>query len=451
MRTLVNQMPLALPYVDHQHGKELAKMDELLNDIPDELWEKVQRDLVGERSAARGRKGLSAEQVIRILVLKHLTGIGYEKLAYILLDFNGYRSFCRLELGHKITKSTLQANVKKISEATLEDFNRELMRRAQREGVEDGQKLRADTTNVESNIHAPTDSSLLADVVRVLVRLLKRGRKEFGLKFTNRGRRAKKRAYKLQTAKNQKQRLPLYKDMVRVTEEMLAEAERVAGELAQLEDLDVTRGALADGLVAELRHFGELGRRIVDQTTRRVFEGKKVPNDEKLVSIFETHTDIIVKGTRKVEYGHKVCISTGASGLVSDLRVFEGNPADSSLTESTVARHREIFGHVPRQTVFDGGFASQANLHALKEAGVEDVAFSKPCGLAIEDMVKSKRVFKRLRNFRTAIEGTISFLKRCFGMKRCVWKGLGGFKKYAWGAVLSANVLLLARHLVAAA
>ena len=393
---------------------------------------------------------MSAEQVMRILVLKHLTGISYEKLAYVLLDFNGYRSFCQLEFGHNLSASTLQANVKKISEATLENINRELMQRAQREGVEDGRKLRADTTNVESNIHTPTDSSLLADVVRVLVRLLKRARREFGLKFTNRGRRAKRRAYKLQTAKNQKQRLPLYKDMVCVTEEMLAEADRVAAELSKLDGLDVMRGELAAELVSELRHFGELGRRVVDQTRRRVFEGKKVPNDEKLVSIFETHTDILVKGNRKVGYGHKVCFSTGMSGLISDLQILEGNPSDSSLTGSTVTRHREIFGHVPRQAVFDGGFASQANLHALKDVGVEDVAFSKPCGLALEDMVKNKRVFKKLRNFRTAIEGTISFLKRCFGMRRCLWKSFDGFKRYAWGATLSANILLLARHLVAA-
>ena len=450
MRTLVNQMPIALPYVDHQHGKELIKMNELLTDIPDELWEEVQRDLVGERSAKRGRKGLSPDQVIRILVLKHLTGISYEKLAYVLLDFNGYRSFCRLEFGHKISASTLQANVKKISDVTLEKINRELMMRAQREGIEDGQKLRADTTNVESNIHPPTDSSLLADVVRVLIRLLKQARKEFGLKFSSRELTAKRRAYKLQTAKNQKQRLPLYKDMVCATENTLDEAERVAAELHQLRGLDITQGALADAITDRLHHFIELGRRIVDQTRRRVFEGEKVPNEEKLVSIFETHTDILVKGTRKVEYGHKVCFSTGASGIISDLQVLEGNPADSSLTESTVTRHKKIFGHVPRQAVFDGGFASQANLHALKEFGVEDVAFSKPCGLAIEDMVKNKRVFKKLRSFRTAIEGTISFLKRCFGMRRCLWSDFDGFKRYAWGATMSANVLLLARHLVAA-
>lgn len=449
MRTLVNQLPISLPYVEHQHGKELATMDGLLDRLPRELSEKVQSDLVGKGSTKYGRKGLSADQVIRILVVKRLTGISYQKLSYVLLDSNGYRSFCRLEVSAGLSASTLQENVKKVSEETLEEINRALMAIAKDEGIEDGQKLRADTTNVETNIHAPTDSSLLADVVRVLVRLMKRAKDKLGIKFANRGRRANRRAYKLQTAKNQKQRVPLYKDLLLVTEEMLTEADRVATIVSGLHGLDVQEGALADDLVAQLQHFAALGRRIVDQTRRRVIDGEKVPNEEKLVSIFETHTDILVKGTRKVEYGHKVCISAGVSGLVSDLRILDGNPADSTLTESVITRHAAVFGHVPRQAVFDGGFASQANLLALKEKGVEDVAFSKPCGLAIEDMVKSKRVFKMLRNFRTAIEGTISFLKRCFEMRRCLWRDLAGFKRYAFGSVVAANLLLLARHIIA--
>jgi transposase, IS5 family len=206
---------------------------------------------------------------------------------------------------------------------------------------------------------------------------------------------------------------------------------------------------MANAIATELERFCALGMRVVDQTTRRVIDGKNVPPEEKLVSIFETHTDILVKGSREVEYGHKVSLSTGTSGLVTDVMVLEGNPGDVTLTKTIVERHVEIFGRAPRQAAFDGAFASQANLASIKQMGTQDVVFSKPCGLGIHAMAKSTWVFKCLRNFRTAIEGTISFLKRCFGLARCTWRTLKGFKSYVWGSVVTANLLILARHQLA--
>ena len=190
-------------------------------------------------------------------------------------------------------------------------------------------------------------------------------------------------------------------------------------------------------------------RRVVDQARRRVLEGESVPSPEKVVSIFEPHTDIIVKGGREVEYGHKVCLTSRASSMVLDCVVLEGNPADSTLPIEMTERHGEILGEVPDAAAFDGAFASQANLRAIKKLGVEDVAFSKRCGLALSEMVRSSWVYKRLRNFRAGIEGVISFLKRCFGLGRCMWRGFASFRAYVWGSVLSANLLIMARHALA--
>lgn len=392
---------------------------------------------------------MAAEQVMRILIVKQLTGISYEHLAFVLMDFTCYRNFCRIELGRRVDAATLQRNVKRIGAQSIEAINRALMRQAHEEGIEHGRKLRADTTNVETNIHAPTDSSLLGDVNRVLVRLMTLARDKFGLSFSNHLRRAKKRVYKILYAKNNEQRLPLYKDLLKVTGWTIEDATRMREELRGLTGLGPVEGALADGLASDLEQFIELGKRVMNQARRRVLDGEKVPNADKLVSIFETHTDILVKGSRKVEYGHKVCLCTGASGLITDVRVLDGNPGDVTLTSAVVERHIEIFGHAPRQAAFDGGFASQANLADLKAKGVRDVAFSKPCGLAITEMVKSTWVFKMLRNFRTAIEGTISFLKRAFGMRRVLWRGFDSFKSYVWGSVVSANLLLFARYRLA--
>lgn len=439
------QAPLVFEYVDHQHAEELEAMGKLLDLLPQSIWDAVRRDLVGKRNEKRGRTGMSAEQVVRVMVVKQLTKVSYQRLSYLLLDSRGYDGFCGLPPRKRFSAATLQDNVSRLSPATLESLNRALMAIANDEGIERGEKLRADTTNIETNIHEPTDSSLLGDANRVLVRLMKQARREYGIKFTNHGRRAKKRVYAiLHAARKKELRDRLYRDLLKVTGWTLDEAQRVASELRARNDL------VADAIAIELARFGVLTKQVVDQTTRRIVNGEKVPHDEKLVSIFETHTNILVKGHREVEYGHKVCLSTGASGLVTDAMILDGNPGDVTLTKTVVERHNEIFDRAPRQAAFDGGFASQANLAALKEMGVEDVAFSKPCGLSIHDMAKSTWVFKCLRNFRTAIEGTISFLKRCFGLARCTWRTLKGFKSYVWGSVVSANLLILARHKIAA-
>ena len=424
-------------------------MSELLDELPQELWEIVERDLTCGRNPKRGRKGMAAEQVVRILLVKQLTGISYDHLTLVLLEFTCYRNFCGIELGQRLDKKTLQRNVKRVSPESLEVINQSLMHKAQVDGIEDGKKLRADTTNVESNIRQPTDSLLLGDVNRVLVRLMKLAREKFNLGFSNHERRAKKRVYKILNAKNNDERLPLYVDLLKVTGWAIDDARKICDEIHGLTGLGVTGGALADGLAADLKHFIGLGERVMDQTRRRVIDGEKVPSEEKLVSIFETHTDILVKGKRKVEYGHKVCLSTGASGLITDVRVLDGNPGDVTLTSEIVERHVKQFGHAPRQAAFDGAFASQANLSELKAKGVEDVVFSKPCGLAISDMAKSTYVFKMLRKFRASIEGTISFLKRAFSMRRVLWRGLKSFKSYVLGSVTCANLLLLARYRLA--
>jgi IS5 family transposase len=158
--------------------------------------------------------------------------------------------------------------------------------------------------------------------------------------------------------------------------------------------------------------------------------------------------DIIRKDNRNTFYGHKLYLSSGASGLITDCAVLDGNPADATLAIDAVERHREVFGKLPRQVAFDGGFASRANLDAIKERGVEDVAFAKGRGLEVSEMAKSSWVYRRLRNFRAGIEAGISFLKRAFGLDRCTWSGLPSFKSYVWSSIVAANLLVMARHAI---
>jgi IS5 family transposase len=206
-------------------------------------------------------------------------------------------------------------------------------------------------------------------------------------------------------------------------------------------------GAVAER--KELLHYVELSLRVINQTERRVFDEESVPSKEKLVSIFEEHTDIIVKDHRETLYGHKICLTSGRSSLITDCTILEGNPADSTLAEQMIDRHIDILGKAPKQVAYDGGFTSKDNLKAIKSKGVTDVAFSKARPLNISDMVRSSWVYKKLRNFRAGIEGTISFLKRVFGLDRCTWRSFPSFRSYVWSSILTFNLLVIARHKLA--
>ncbi len=188
---------------------------------------------------------------------------------------------------------------------------------------------------------------------------------------------------------------------------------------------------------------------MIDQTRRRVLEGEQVPASEKLVSLFEPHTDIIVKDRRDTLYGHKVFVTAGASGLILDCVVEAGNPADATMALPMLERQDALYGRPPRQAAMDGGFASKENLKDAKALGVEDMCFQKKRGLKVSEMTRSSWVYKRLRDFRAGIEGLISFLKRAFGLDRCTWRGAESFATYVQASVLAANLLTLARHLLA--
>ena len=165
----------------------------------------------------------------------------------------------------------------------------------------------------------------------------------------------------------------------------------------------------------------------------------------KIFSIFETHSDMIIKGSRDIQYGHKLNLSSGKSGLILDLVIETGNPADTHRLLPMLDRHIKNYAAVPRQLAVDGGYASKANLDAAKARGVEDVAFHKKRGLSIESMVRSQWVYRQLRNFRAGIEAGISCLKRAYGLSRCSWKGLTHFKSFVWSSVVAHNLALLAR------
>jgi IS5 family transposase len=228
--------------------------------------------------------------------------------------------------------------------------------------------------------------------------------------------------------------------LIKLTRATLTYADLAAAQLWQAAD------PMAAALwQAEFRHYRPLIERIIAQTERRVLHGEAVAANEKIVSLFEPHADIIVKGGRDVQYGHKLNLTTGRSGLILDLVIEAGNPADSDRFLPMLKRHIAFYGEAPRQTAADGGFASRDNLVQAKALGVHDAAFHKKAGLRVIDMVKSNWVYRKLRNFRAGIESDISCLKRAYGLARCIWRGLDHFTAYVWSSAIAYNLALFAR------
>jgi len=288
----------------------------------------------------------------------------------------------------------------------------------------------------------------LFDSVRVLTRLLYQAREVFGIKivFSDHQRRAKRRMVGIQYAKGEKQRQPLYEDLLKVTRKTIGyaiKAEEVVGNLLST-DMELF------GLLSQIKHYGDLARQVYDQTYRRIVQGETVPAGQKVVSIFEEHTDIIIKDSRDTHYGHKICLTGGASNLILDCVILEGNPADSELVEQMLDRQQEIYGRYPLKVALDGGFASKDNLAKAKERKIKDVCFAKKRGLEEADMCRSEYVYNKLRRFRAGIESGISWLKRSFGLTRCTWKGFRSFKCYVLSSVVAANLLTMARKKLAA-
>jgi len=428
-------------FAEHEIGRELNAMSRWL-DQQRSLLSLVAADLSGHGIKQTGRHGLPAEAVLRCALLKQYRQLSYVELAFHLEDSASFISFARLPLSWSPKKSVLQQTISAISAASWEAINRAVLSSARQQKLDDGSVVRIDSTVTESLMHAPTDSSLLWDGVRVMVRLLKQAETLLGatpFTWRNHRRLAKKRAAAIQYSRGKRRKAKLYRDMITATRATMASLRLAAQHL------------LASGSIeaVALRHEAEqylpLIERVIDQAERRVFGGEAVPSSEKLVSIFETHTDIIVKGGRDVHYGHKLNLTTGRSGLVFDIVVEAGNPADSERFLPMLERHIARQDTAPRQTASDGGYASIANLEQAKALGVDDVVFHKKRGIAIDAMAKSRWVYRKLRNFRAGIEANISCLKRAFGLDRCTWRGLAHFQSYVWSSVVAYNLALFAR------
>ena len=302
----------------------------------------------GGGSASARRQGDRARRPagrvgLRCALLKQHRQLSYEELAFHLEDSASFRAFARLPLSWTPKKSALHRTISAVRAETWEAINRTLLASARQAKVETGKVVRLDSTVTAALMHDPSDSSLLWDAVHVLVRLLQTADALIGgLEWRNHRRAAKKRARAIEYARDRLKRVQHYRELIALARSTLAYANQAAAQLWRAAD-----PMAAAPWQAEFGHYRPLIERIIAQTERRVLHGEAVAADEKIVSLFEPHADIIVKGARDVQYGHKLNLTTGRSGLILDLVIEAGNPADSERFLPMLKRHIAFYGGAP--------------------------------------------------------------------------------------------------------
>jgi len=429
-------------------------------DAQGELLTLVHRDLTrGLKKKRRGRAGISAEQVLRSFVLMRLKNWDYRELAERIADGYTLRQFTRFDCAPVPRHDAFNRSFVQLKAATLRRINGALVQVAVQMGLESVTKLRVDTTVVETDIRYPRDSALLWDTVRVLSRLVASIAElapAAGQGFPRRTRRAKRRMQEIGRMRERAQRpralARKYRDLIRVTTEVIEKAEAVAAQAPTAKVTGLLDALKLGVLCDEVTRFAELGRHVIDQSERRIFRGETVPADEKRYSIFEPHTDMIKRGKvyKPVEFGHKVLLVESRIGLITDYRVLDGNPVDSQHLLPVVDRHRKRFGKAPAVLAGDRGFHDTANCARVRRRGVKLVAIPQRGGkrTPAQQRFEHSRPFKRAQAFRSGVEGRISVLFRGRGMKRCRWSGRERFELFIAAAVLANNLMVIAARLL---
>jgi transposase, IS5 family len=448
-------------FADLELRNQGVQLDPLLQGIVaflydhDTLVEQVRQDLVrGLKKPNTGRDGITPSQALRSLILMRVKDWDYRELRERINDGYTLRAFTDFN-SHRVPKHDAFNRVfNRLTPATLQAINQVVIQAAVELGLEDGKRLRVDTTVVETDVHFPTDATLLWDTVRTVTRLvmdlderLPRGVQG----FTNRTRSARRRMQELERMTAQErhtQQEPKYGELIGITEQVVANARQVVKKTAKIKGLDVAGSLVVDQFCRQITSYCELGDRVIDQTRRRVIQAEQVPAEEKVYSIFEPHTDLIKRGKvrKPVEFGHKVFLAESAQGLITDYQVLEGNPADTSHVRASLERHQELFGCAPDLYAADRGFHSTENLHECEKAGVRQVSIPQRGGqkTAEREALERTSTFKKGQRFRAGIEGRISVLFRGRGMKRCRAHGRERFEVLVGAAVLANNLLRIA-------
>lgn len=448
-----------IPGLCLQFEPVLAQLDHLLED--DGLFQRVKADLSRRRphTLTRGRHSTPVEVILRMLVVMRLYRWSFAQTEYFVKDSLVLRQFCRVYLQSVPDDTTLLRWAQLIGPQTVEKLNERVVTLARQLKVTRGRKLRVDTTVVETQIHHPTDSALLGDGVRVLSRLLRRAKRlaetvpslaALGKEtFRSRTRSCRKLAqafHRLARKKGEAAAETMkaaYERQLAVTRASVRQAQQVLAVLAGC------TAATAQRLKAQLEQFVPLVEQVIRQAWRRVIAGETVPAPEKLVSLFEPHTQIITrhKAGKKVEFGRKVWLDEVEGGIISRYRVLDdGGGTDQPYLEAALTGHQEQFGKAPQLLAADRGVSSPANEQLAHSAGVKRVVMPALGKVSAERKQQERaRWFRQGFRFRAGIEGRVHVLQRDFGLERCRYRGEAGMGRWVGWGVVTANLVQISR------
>ncbi|CAG9932046.1 transposase [Candidatus Nitrotoga arctica] len=397
-----HQISIYETFAEHEIGQELKAISEWLDRHVEALdW--VEKDI--QRKGIKDTGRMSIEAILRCGLLQQHRQWTYEELAFHLTDSATADAFARLPRGLCPTDSALQSVIALIRGETWECISQALVKDALASRIETLKQARIDSTITETLIHKPWDSSLLGDAEQILERLMIEAC-EHGpqLRYTCHRRVVKKQIMAICNCKGEEKRREHYLKLI----------SNVRHTLRAVNSVMVTQQQNTDWM-KRAEHYAELTLRIIDQTLRCVIKGERVPAADKVVSVFEPHTNIIVKDRRAT----KLNLTTGKHGMVLDVVIEEGNPAASSRLLPMIKRIQACFGKLPRQVAADAGYASKENISEAKTLGIKAVGLPKKRGMNVEEMTDSEWIYKKLKRFRVGIEGNTSMLKRVFGLNRC--------------------------------
>jgi IS5 family transposase len=409
------------------------------------------------RSTRTGRRGLAPDRLLRCCVMKHLKGWSFRDLERELRSNLVYRRFTHFDADITPEFTVFSRSFALLSPAVTAEIHQRVVRLACEHGVAQGEKIRTDTTVVESSVHYPTDSSLLGDGIRVLSRSLQRIADECktgALEVVDHGRAVKhrlleiSRAAKSLTEANQQRMRDSYQKLMGRTRSVVRQASEVVQRWrkGRLKVLGTVLGVATQ--IGQLRHFLPLVENVIRQTKERVVKGNSHVED-KVLSLFGPHTEVIRKGKahKPNEFGRLVRIDEVENGIVSGYQVLVGNPDDSTSWMPALEQHQASFGRVPEMATGDRGFFSAKNEREAEALGVKKVALPARGRLSAKRAEQQKqRWFRRALRWRAGIEATMSTLKHPFSMARATYKGDRGFQRYVGWCVITKNLFSIARY-----
>jgi len=410
------------------------------------------------KSRCRGRRGTPAEVVLRLLTLKHIRNWSYEELEREVRANLVYRDFTRVGGGKMPDAKTMGRWGVALGPQVLKLIHERMVKIAQAKRVITGRRMRVDTTVVETNIHYPTDSTLLGDGVRVLTRIMKKITQiagTIGTKLCDRSRSVKFRLLEIgriaraKGAINQDKLKQRYRLLLSTTSRVVGQAKRFSVEIAEgvKQATSVFKQVALEGLRAQLDEMVPLVRQVMKQTRARIFRGN-TRSEGKLLSLFEPSTEVIRKGKagKPNEFGKMVKLQEAENQIIIDYEVYVRRPNDSDLLLPAIDTHQALLGRAPHLAAADTAFYSANNEAAAKAKGVKRVCIPNRSTKSPErKREQKKRWFRNGQKWRTGSEGRISVVKRRHGLTRCRYKGYVGMHRWVGLGVIADNLINIGR------